>query len=203
MCDHSPGARHLGVRSQVGLRKHHYKQSQWSDGIPAELFQILKGDAVKVLHSICQQVWKTQQWPQDWKRSVFILNPKKGNAKMFKMFELLYNCAHLTCQQSNAQNSLSQASTVCKLRTSRCSSWIQKAQKNHKPSCQHPLDHIKKQENSRKTSTSASLTMLKPLAVWITTNCGKFLKTLEYQLTLPASFETCMSQEATVRTDIE
>ena len=51
------------------------------DGIPVERFQILKDDAVKVLHSICQQMWKTQQWPQDWKRSVFILIPKKGNAK--------------------------------------------------------------------------------------------------------------------------
>ena len=51
------------------------------DGIPVELFQILEDDAVKVLHSICQQIWKTQQWPQDWKRSVFIPIPKKGNAK--------------------------------------------------------------------------------------------------------------------------
>ena len=51
------------------------------DGIPVELFQILKDDAVKVLHSLCQQIWKTQQWPQDWKRSVFIPIPKKGNAK--------------------------------------------------------------------------------------------------------------------------
>ena len=51
------------------------------DGIPAELFQILKDAAVQVLHSICQQIWKTQQWPQDWKRSVFIPIPKKGNAK--------------------------------------------------------------------------------------------------------------------------
>ena len=51
------------------------------DRIPAELFQILKDDAVKVLHSICQQIWKTQQWPQDWKKSVFIPIPKKGNAK--------------------------------------------------------------------------------------------------------------------------
>ena len=51
------------------------------DGIPAELFQILKDDAAKMLHSICQQIWKTQQWPQDWKRSVFIPVPKKGNAK--------------------------------------------------------------------------------------------------------------------------
>ena len=51
------------------------------DGIPVELFQILKDDAVQVLHSICQQIWSTQQWPQDWKRSVFIPIPKKGNAK--------------------------------------------------------------------------------------------------------------------------
>ena len=51
------------------------------DGIPGKLFQILKDDAMKVLHSICQQIWKTQQWPQDWKRSVFIPIPKKGNAK--------------------------------------------------------------------------------------------------------------------------
>ena len=53
------------------------------DGIPVELFQILKDDAVKVLHTICQQIWKTQQWPQDWERSVFIPIPKKGNAKEF------------------------------------------------------------------------------------------------------------------------
>ena len=52
------------------------------DGIPVELFQILKDDAVKVLHSICQQIWKTQPWPQDWKRSVFIPIPRKGNAKI-------------------------------------------------------------------------------------------------------------------------
>ena len=51
------------------------------DGIPVKLFQILKDDAAKVLHTICQQIWKTQQWPQDWKRSVFIPDPKKGNAK--------------------------------------------------------------------------------------------------------------------------
>ena len=64
----------------MSLRKHHYKASG-GGGIPAELFQILKDDAVKVLHSICQQIWKTQQWPQDWKRSVFISISKKGNAK--------------------------------------------------------------------------------------------------------------------------
>ena len=57
------------------------KKASGGDGIPVEIFQILKDDAVKVLHSICQQIWKTQQWPQDWKRSVFIPIPKKGNAK--------------------------------------------------------------------------------------------------------------------------
>ena len=65
----------------MGLRKHHYNKASGGDGIPLELIQILKDDAVKVLHSICQQIWKTQQWPQDWKRSVFIPIPKKGNAK--------------------------------------------------------------------------------------------------------------------------
>ena len=64
------------------------------DGIPVELFQILKDDAVKVLHSICQQIWKTQQWPQDWKRSVFIPIKKKGNAKEWS--KLLHNCTRLT-----------------------------------------------------------------------------------------------------------
>ena len=70
----------LGCKSQVGHRKHHYEASG-GDGIPVELLQILKGDAVKVLHSVCQQMWETQQWPQDWKRSVFIPVPKKGNTK--------------------------------------------------------------------------------------------------------------------------
>ena len=54
------------------------------DGISAELFQVLKDDAVKMLHSVCQQIWKTQQWPQDWKRSVFISIPKRGSAKNFQ-----------------------------------------------------------------------------------------------------------------------
>ena len=78
--------------SEVGLRKHHYEKNKkkesfttnkasGSDGIPAELFQILKDDAVLVLHSIGQQILKTQQWPQDWKRSVFIPIPKKAMPK--------------------------------------------------------------------------------------------------------------------------
>ena len=81
------------------------------DGIPVELFQILKDDAVKVLPSICQQIWKTQQWPQDWKRSIFIPIPKKGNAKECSN----YHTVALTCQQSNAQNSPCQASAIREL----------------------------------------------------------------------------------------
>ena len=90
------------------------------DGIPVELFQILKDDAVKVLHSICQQIWKTQQWSQDWKRSVFIPIPKKGNAKECSNYRTIALISHA----SNAQNSPSQASTLCETRTSRCSSWF-------------------------------------------------------------------------------
>ena len=64
------------------------------DGTPVELFQILKDDAVKVLHSICQQIWKTQQWPQDWKRSVFIPIPKKGNAKECSNYHMIVLISH-------------------------------------------------------------------------------------------------------------
>ena len=64
------------------------------DGIPVELFQILKDDAVKALHSICQQIWKTQQWPQDWKRSVFILVSKKGNAKECSNYHTMALISH-------------------------------------------------------------------------------------------------------------
>src|SRR5574337_1192864 len=64
------------------------------DGIPVELFQILKNDAVKVLHSICQQIWKTQQWPQDWKRSVFIPIPNKGNTKECSNYHTIALISH-------------------------------------------------------------------------------------------------------------
>ena len=80
--------------SQVGLRKHHYKQAGGGDGIPIELFQILKDDAVKVLHSIHQQIWKIQQWPQNWRRSVFIPIPKKGNAKECSNYHTIALISH-------------------------------------------------------------------------------------------------------------
>ena len=65
------------------------------DGIPVELFQILKDDAVKVLNSICQHIWKTQQWPQDWKKVSFHSNPKENQCQ--RMFKLPHTCPHLTC----------------------------------------------------------------------------------------------------------
>ena len=64
------------------------------DGITVELFQILKDSAVKVLHSICQQIWNTQQWPQDWKKSIFIPVPKKGNAKEFSSYRTIALISH-------------------------------------------------------------------------------------------------------------
>ena len=84
------------------------KKASGSDGIPVELFQIVKDDAVKVLHSLCQQIWKPQQWPQDWKRSVFIPVPKKGNAKECSK----YHTVALISHTSNVQNSPSQASAI-------------------------------------------------------------------------------------------
>ena len=111
------------------------------EGIPVELFQILKDDAVKVLHSEGQQIWKTQQWPQDWKRSIFIPIPKKGNAKEcsnYRTTELIKHASNITLKYTS-----SQVSTVHKPRTSRCTSWIQKRQRNQRSNCQHLLNHRK------------------------------------------------------------
>ena len=99
----------------MGLRKHHYKASG-GDGIPGELFQILKDDAVKVMHSVCQQIWRTQQWPQDWKRYIFILIPKKGNVKECSNYHTIALISHsskvrLKILQARLQQYLSQEFT--------------------------------------------------------------------------------------------
>ena len=91
------------------------------DGITAELFQILKYDAVKVLHSICQQIWKTQQWPLDWKRSVFTPIPKKSNAKECSNYGTIALISHASKVMLKIPI---QASAICELWTFRCSSWI-------------------------------------------------------------------------------
>ena len=141
------------------------------DGIPVELFQILKDDAVKVLYSICQQIWKTQQRAQDWKKSVFIPIPKKGNAKECSNYCTIALISHTSklmvkFLQARLQQYVNRElpdvqagfrkgrGTETKLPTS-AGSW-------------------KKQESSRKTFISALLTMPTPLTVWMTINCGKF-----------------------------
>ena len=83
------------MRSQGGLRKHQYKASG-GDGIPVELFQIPKVDAVRMLHSIYQQIWKTQQWLQDGKRSIFIPISKKGNAKECYSYHTIALILHIS-----------------------------------------------------------------------------------------------------------
>ena len=113
----------------------------------------------------------------------FHSNPKERQCQ--RIFKLPYSGAHFTCQQGNAQNPSSQVSTICEPRTSRCTSWIQKTQKNQRANCQHPLDHRKSTKFQKKTSVS--LTTLKPLTMLITRNWKiKTLKIWKYQTTLPA-----------------
>ena len=167
VCDHSLRAIHPGMWSQVGLRKHQYEQSNGGDGIPVELFQILKDDAVKVLHAICQQIWKTQQWPQDWKRSVFIPTPKKGNAKEWSNYRTIALISHASVKFSKPGFS--------NMWTVNFQMFQLVLEKAEEPDIKLPtfVGSPKKQKSSRKTSISALLTIPKPLTVWITINCGK------------------------------
>ena len=165
------------------------KKASRGDGIPVELFQILKEDAVKVLHSICQQIWKTQQWPQDWKRSGFIPITKKGNDKGCSKYYTIALISHaskvmlkilwVTLQQY-VNHELLDVQTGFR--------------KGRGPEIKLPTSagSLKKQESSRKMSISVLLSMPKPLTVWITINCRKFWKRWEYQTTWSASWETCM-----------
>ena len=141
------------------------------DGIPAELFQILKDDAVKVLHSLCQKFWKTQQWPQHWKRSVFIPIPKKGNPKECSN----YHTVALSSHASKVMLKILQAGLqqYVKRELPDVQAGFRKGQ-GTRHQIANILGSLKKQESSRKTSISALLTMPKPSTVWITINCGKF-----------------------------
>ena len=130
----------------------------------------MKDDAVKVLHSICKQIWKTQQWPQDWKRSVFIPIPKKGNAKECSNYCTIALISHAS-------------KVMLKILQAR----LQQYRNHELPDVQAGFRQgrgmrdqianicriIKKIKSFRKTSISALLTMPKPLTVWITINCGK------------------------------
>ena len=93
-----------------------------SDGIPAELFPVLKDEGVKVLHSICQQIWKTQQWPQDWKRSVFIPIPKKGNAKKCSNYRTIVLITHTSKVMLKILQARLQQYVNCEL--PECPSWF-------------------------------------------------------------------------------
>ena len=139
------------------------------DGIPIELFQILKDDAVKVLHSIRQQICKTQQWPPDWKRSVFISVSKKGNAKECSNYRTIALISHT----SKVMLKILQARLQQYVNFQMFKLVLEKAEE---PEIKLPTSagSSKKQESTRKTSISALLTMPKPLTVWITMNCGKF-----------------------------
>ena len=141
-----------------------------------------------MLHSICQQIWKTQQWPQDWKRSIFIPISKNGSAKecsnyctialispvnkvMLKILQarlqqyMNWEIPYVQAGFRKGRGSRDQIANIC---------WI-----------------IEKAREFQKNIYFCFTDYAKPLTVWITTNCGKFLKTQEYQTTLPASWETC------------
>ena len=139
------------------------------DGIPAELLQILKDDSVKVLHSICQQIWNTQQWPQDWKWSVFIPIPKKGNAKEGSNYRTIALNSHTSkVMFKMVQDRLQQSMNFQMFKLD-----LEKAEE---PEIKLPtsVGSLKKLEHSIKTFTFALLATPKPLTVWITINCGKF-----------------------------
>ena len=141
---------------------------------------MLKDDAVNVLHSVCQQIWKTQQWPQDWKRSVFIPIPKKGNAKECSNYHTIALISHasklmlkilqarlqqyMNCELPNVQTGFrkgrgtrNQIANIC---------WI-----------------IKNAREFQKNIYFCFMVNAKPLTMWITINCGKFLKRWEYLTT--------------------
>jgi len=142
--------------------------------------QIPKDDAVIVLHSIWQQIWKTQQWPQGWKMSVLIPIPKKDNAKESSSYCTIALISHA----SKVMLKIFQARI--QLYVNHELPYVQSGfRKTEEPENKLPTSagSSKKQQHSRKTSTSVLLTKLKPLTMWITTNCGKFFKKWEYQTT--------------------
>ena len=155
-----------------------------------ELFQILKDDAIKVLHSICQQIWKTQQWPQDWKSSVFIPISKKGNAKECSNYHTIALISHAS-------------KVMLKILQARLQQYV-----NHKlPYIQAGFRKgrgtrdeisniswiIEKAREFQKNIYFCFINYAKALDfVWITINCGKYWKRWEYQTTWPASWEIRM-----------
>ena len=145
------------------------------DGIPAELFQILEDDAVKGLHSICQQMWKTQQRPQDWKRSVFIPIPKKGNGKECSNYHTIALISHASKVMLKSLQTRLQQYVNRELPDVQTGFRKGRGTKDHIANILWVMEKAREfQKKKNNTSISTLLTMPKPLTVWITINCGKF-----------------------------
>ena len=153
-------------------------------GIPVELFQILKDDAVKVLYSICQQIWKTHQWLQDWKRSVFIPVPKKGNATECSNYRTIALISHSSKVMLKIFQARLQQYVNCELPDVQAG--FRKGRRT-RDQIANICWVIEKATEFQKNVYLWFIDYAKPLTVWITTNCGKFLKRWEYQTTLTAS----------------
>ena len=147
-----------------------YKASE-GDGIPVELFQILKDDVVKVLLSICQKIWKTQQWPQDWKRSVFIPVPKKGNAKEHSNYHIIALISHTS-------------KVMLKILQARPQQYVNyefpdvqagfRKGRGTRDKTANIIWIIEKAREFQKNIYFCFIDYANPLTVWITINCGKF-----------------------------
>ena len=159
-------------------------KSSGSDGIPAEPFQILKDDAVKVLHSIYQQIGKTQQWPQDWKRLVFIPIPKKGDAIEYSNHCTIAFISHaskvmLKILQARLQQYINRKHPDVE-------GGFRKGRRTRDQIANIPWI-IEKSREFKRNIYFCFIDYGKAFAVWITTNCGKFLKRWENQTTSPGS----------------
>ena len=142
-----------------------------------------------MLHSICQQIWKTQHWPEDWKRSVFISIPKKGNAKECSNYRTIALISHYS-------------KVMLKILQARLQQYMNRQlpdvqagfRKGRRTRDQIANIHwiIEKAREFQKNIYFCFIDYAKPLTAWITINCGKFWKRWEYQTTWPASWETCM-----------
>ena len=150
-----------------------------------------------MLHSVCQQIWKTQQWPQDWKRSVFIQIPKKGNAKECSNYHTIALISHASKVMLKILKARLQQYVICEFPDVQAG--FRKDWGNRKQ-----IDNIcwiiEKKKSSRKTSTSTLLTTPKHLTMWITINCGKFFMRWNTRPTYLPPEKSVAGQEATVRT---
>ena len=143
----------------------------------------------KCWHSVCQQIWKTQQWPQDWKRAVFIPIPKKGNAKESINYCTIALISHASKVMLKILQARLQQYVNCKLPDVQADFRKGRGTRDQIANIRWIIE---KARGFQKISISALLTMPKPLTVWITINCGKFFKRWEYQTAWPASWEICM-----------